>query len=97
LLEEFGWGLVGGLLAELLGLHKLRHTAPEDLPVWIKTKYYWTVTAAMILAGGISVVIYLRSDFKLNAIIAVNLGASAPLILGSLASQAPHLPPGRID
>src|ERR1700730_6174921 len=97
LIEGFAWGFLGGLLAELLGLFRLRHTSPEDFPTWIRTGYYWMVTVGMTLAGGILVVAYLRSDVKINAIIAINLGASAPLLLGSLGSQAPPVPPGRIN
>jgi hypothetical protein len=51
----------------------------------------------MILTGGILVVAYLRSDVKVNAIMAINVGASAPLILGVLVSQSPPIPPGKID
>lgn len=95
--EGFAWGFLGGFLAELLGLFRLRHTSPEDFPAWIATKYYWLVTVAMMLAGGFLVIAYLRSDVKINAIMAINLGASAPLLLGSLVSQAPQIPPGRIN
>ena len=40
---------------------------------------------------------YMQSDVKLNAIICVNIGASAPLIIGALAGSAPRIPPGKID
>ncbi len=97
LIEGFFWGVLGGLLAELIGLFRLRTVTSQDLPDWLRTSYYWVVTVVMILAGGILVVAYLRSEVKINAIIAINLGASAPLLLGSLVSQAPQIPPGRID
>jgi len=97
LYEGFLWGVAGGIFAELLGWFKLRHQAPDDLPIQIKTRYYWIVTAVMILAGGILVIAYLRSDVKVNAIMALNVGASAPLILGALVSQSPAISPGRID
>jgi hypothetical protein len=97
LLEGIAWGIAGGVFAELLGWFKLRHQAPEDLPIHVKTAHYWIVTTCMILSGGILVVAYLRSDLKVNAIMALNVGASAPLILGTLVSQSAPISPGRID
>ncbi len=97
LLEGFGWGVFGGFLAELLGLFKLRHEAPGTFPEWLKSPFYWGVTVVMILAGGGLVVAYLKSQFTLNALLAVNIGASAPLILGTLISQVPKVPVGRVD
>jgi peptidoglycan/LPS O-acetylase OafA/YrhL len=93
--EGFGWGLLGGFIAELLGWFKLRHQ--DDLPQWSRNWLYWIPTLVMILMGGALVVAYQRSDFKINAIMAINVGASAPLILGSLISQTPHISPGKID
>jgi hypothetical protein len=96
-LEGFAWGVLGGMFAELLGWFKLRFQSPEDFPSQMKTLEYWIVTVSMMLAGGLLVVAYLRSDVKVNAIMAVNVGASAPLILGALVSQAPPISPGKID
>jgi hypothetical protein len=97
LVEGFLWGLLGGCLAELLGWFKLRHQAPEQLPAWMGTFYYWMCTVLMIGAGGLLVIAYLRSEVKLNPITAINIGASAPLLLGSFISQTPPVPLGRID
>ena len=97
LLEGFGLGVFGGVLAELLGLFKLRRESPETFPEWMKSVFYWSITVLMILAGGGLVVIYLRSGLSLSALIAVNIGASAPLILGTLVSQTPSASMGRID
>jgi hypothetical protein len=84
-------------LAELLGLFRLRHQAPDSFPEWLKSPFYWIITLLMILAGGLLVVVYLKSAFTLNAVLAVNVGASAPLIIGTLVSQAPPPPVGRVD
>ena len=89
-IDGFVFGLIGGLLAELLGLFKLRQQAPNDLPFWIKSPFYWIITALMVLAGGALVVIYKKSNIDLQPIVAVNLGASAPLIIGSLVAQTPR-------
>jgi hypothetical protein len=43
----------------------------------------------MILAGGVLVWIYHKSGLDLKPIIAVNIGASDPLIIGSLVQTKP--------
>jgi hypothetical protein len=96
-LSAFGWGLIGGLLAELLGLFKLRQTAPGSLPEWLRSWFYWTVTLSMIVAGGVLVLVYFKSGISLQPVIAVNVGASAPLIIGSLVAQVPRVDPGKVD
>ncbi len=90
-IHGFLYGILGGFLAELFGLFKLRQQAPKDLPVWLKSPFYWVVTVAMIAAGGLLVTVYLKSGIDLKPIIAVNVGASAPLIIGTLVAQTPSL------
>jgi hypothetical protein len=87
--EYFLYGIFGGLLAELLGLYKLRTQAPAAFPSYLRSAFYWVVTIGMILAGGVLVWIYNKSGLDLKPIIAVNIGASAPLILGSLVQTKP--------
>lgn len=97
LLEGLFWGTVGGAGAELLGLFRLRHEAPEAFPHWLETPFYWSVTIAMILFGGLLVIAYLRSNIPVNPILALNVGAAAPALLSSFMAQAPRIPPGTID
>jgi len=51
----------------------------------------------MILSGGGLVAIYLKSNIQVAPILAVNIGASAPLILGTLIAQVPAIPPGNVN
>jgi hypothetical protein len=51
----------------------------------------------MILSGGGLVAIYLKSSIHVAPILAVNIGASAPLILGTLVAQVPAIPPGNVN
>ena len=95
--EGFLFGVFGGLLAELLGLFRLRHETKESFPEWLRSPFYWAITSFMILAGGALVVVYLKSNFTLSALIAVNLGASAPLILGTMVAQVPDVQRAKID
>lgn len=87
--EYFLYGIFGGLLAELLGLYKLRTQAPAAFPSYLRSVFYWVVTIGMILAGGVLVLVYDKSGLALKPLIAVNIGASAPLILGALVQSTP--------
>lgn len=92
---EFWWGVFGGCLAEGLKWFNLRHTLHQGLPDWSKSIGYWVVTVFMILIGGGLVLIYVKSELMVSPILAVNIGASAPLIIGKLA-ELPSIEPGRI-
>lgn len=99
--EVVGWALFGGLVAELLSVFELRHKVPADLPYWLRSKFYWGTVIGMILAGGILALAYLRSGMQLNALLAINVGASAPLALRQAISNAPKYrpapDPGTVD
>ncbi len=97
ILAGFLYGVVGGFFAELFGLFQLRKQTPGSRPQFLRSGFYWLITVAMILAGGGLVVIYLKSNIVLQPILAVNVGASAPLLIGTFVAQAPSLPPGRVD
>jgi hypothetical protein len=81
--EPFLMGVFGGVLGQFLGLFDLRHTAPKDWPFWLKLRSYWLLTGGMILMGGLLVIIHQRSGatFAGNAFLALNIGASAPLVM----------------
>jgi len=88
-------GFAGGFLAEILALHELRHTAPSSLPTYIKSKFYWVMNIIMACLGGGLALLY---GFKeVNALLVVNIGASAPLIIKSLATNAPRIQPTKVD
>ena len=84
-----GWGA----FAELLGWFKLRQQIPS-VPSGFS---YWIITGLMILAGGVMVVAYLRSNIPLNPLLSINVGAATPLIIGSLVAQAPPIDPGKVN
>jgi hypothetical protein len=91
--HAFLLGLGGGLIPEIVALYRMREQ--PQLPQWFKSWIYWIPTVAMIAAGGGLAAAY-TSSARLGPILAINIGASAPLILGTLSSAAPNLGPGRI-
>lgn len=97
-IEIFLWGICGGVLAELAGIFEIRRVSPDDFPEWLRSPVYWIITCLMVLGGGLLVVGYARSGANITAILAVNIGASAPLIIRSLSSGTiPLEEPQNID
>ncbi len=92
--DLIGIGIAGGIAAELAAWFRIRRELHKGLPDWSKSKLYWLITALMALSGGLLVFIYLTSGTVLNAFLAFNLGASAPLVLERLVEQTPPLEPG---
>jgi len=81
----FGIGCAGGLLAELLHWWNLRES--PQLPGYINSAFYWLITFGMIFAGGFVAWIYFGE--KADAIVAVHVGISTPLILQKLVTSVP--------
>ena len=99
--ETFVWGLFGGIGAEVSVIFALRHRAAKEYPYWLKTYTYYLVAAVMSIVGGVIAVAYAQSGTTLNAILAIQIGASAPLIFRKLSETIPETPkqpdPSKID
>ena len=102
LLEAFVWGLAGGIGAEVSVLFAHRHRAPGDIPYYLKGWFYYVAALLMILFGGIVALAHASTPgITLNAILAIQIGASAPLIFRKLSetiAESPEPPdPAKID
>jgi len=99
--ETFLWALFGGLGAEVNVVFALRHRGPKEYPYWLKSWTYYIVSAVMVIVGGLIAVAYAKSGTTLNAILAIQIGASAPLIFRKLSETIPEPPrppdPTKID
>lgn len=82
-------GVAGGVFGEFFRMFELRHRAPKDWPHWVRLKSYWVITTCMVIAGGVLVFLHQRSgtSFQQNVWLAINIGASAPLLLRQLSSS----------
>ncbi len=100
-IETFLWGFFGGLGAEVSVVFALRHRASSEYPHWLKSWTYYAVAFVMVIVGGVIAVAYSKSGTTLNAILAIQIGASAPLIFRKLLETVPDTPkrpdPTRID
>ena len=90
-------GLAGGCAAETLKWYRIREELHKGVPAHAKSWLYWAVTGIMAAMGGLLVFVYQASEgVNLSPILALNIGASAPLILGTLVGQIPQFDPGRV-
>lgn len=88
---DFIFGFLGGAFVELLKHHRFLQETPGPAPAIYRSKYYWFVTIAMMVAGGLLTVAYQLAGAKLNPIIDINIGASAPLLIGTFGSKPPKV------
>lgn len=83
-------GVAGGGLAELLKWYGIREQLHEGVPKYAKSWLYWIVTVVMVVTGGFLVFVHRlagngdQNDTGMNPFLALNVGATAPLILGAL-------------
>jgi hypothetical protein len=77
-------GFVGGVLADILLLTEYRKAIP---PEYIRSVFYWMMVLVLAVLGGGLTVLY--GVHNVQGLLAVNLGASAPLTIKSFASAVP--------
>ena len=93
ILSVFLCGVFGGFLGELLKWYNLRTS--KNLPIYLKSAFYWIITILIIISGGGLTVLYGCQD--VNAILAVNIGLSCPLIIRALASNSTNKSESFVD
>jgi hypothetical protein len=95
------WGVVGGIGAEVAVIYDIFHQKPSAFPWWYKSGKYYFVASIMLLLGGAIALAHSMSGSSLNPILAIQIGASTPLILRKLrdvASEPPSPPdPAKVD
>jgi hypothetical protein len=93
----FWYGFFGGLAVNVVRLAELANTPPEERPKTFSDPFYVFQLIALPLLGGGLAYTYEADGIVLKPILALNIGASAPLILKNLASALPPIGPRKIN
>jgi len=79
--ERFVWGFLGSLAVEVITLYQAYHSRRISIPERYKRVGFWVVRFFLsLIAGGLAVAYEID-----RPLLAVNIGASAPLIIQALA------------
>ncbi len=91
------WGCFGGLLGNLIRLVQVANTPKQQRPPIVSDPWYHLQVVILAIMGGVFVLMYHVSGVQLNAILSVNVGASAPIIAQNFLASVPKLSPGKTD
>jgi hypothetical protein len=89
------WAGGGGLGIKLLDLAELAGTRPANWPNFRDFRYYLLLTIHPLL-GMFLVGAYVSSGDSVSAILAVNIGVTAPLIIKAMANKSEGDGPPRV-
>jgi len=80
-LEQFIWGAGGSVAVEILNAYQVYHSRNIRFPERYRRKGFWVIRVFLcLIAGGLAVAYTIDKP-----ILALNVGASAPLIFQALA------------
>ncbi len=91
------WGMIGGIFSEVLKWFSMREVLHTGIPDYAKKPYYWIATAFMVIVGGILAVAYENQENDINPLLAINIGASAPLIAKEFMGNFKNIEKGSTD
>lgn len=82
---------VGGIAVEVVALFKLRKKGKNAFPDYLASKFYWITTILMIAVSAVITSGYVVDGQHLGAILCMNTGATAPLIIGNWTKETPEI------
>lgn len=84
--ERFLLGCAGSIAVEVITIYRIYQGNPEKLPSRFRRGGYWVTRVLLVLVAGGLAWVYRGID---NPILAIHIGASAPLIIQAFAQRAP--------
>ena len=96
-MRVFLFAAFGGFAVNFLRLVEIAKLPKAQRPDTSSDWLYALQFFGMPIVGGALAIAYEKSGTALSPILALNIGASAPLILKTFASILPDIPPKRTD
>jgi len=91
------FGCFGGLLGNVVRLIQTSAQPPQAHTIDFKDPFYYVQLVLLAFLGGVFVYLYDISGMKLTALLAVNIGASAPIIAQNFLSAVPPVGSRKVD
>jgi len=91
IVEAGMYGLLGGLLPEVMALYNLRHVDRGAKPQWVGSSFYWIVTVVMVFIGAGTPVLYQQIGVNINELMAIHLGMATPILITTMTKEKPKL------
>lgn len=83
------YALSGGIAINVLRLGELNGKPKSERDILLKDPLYWIQFFFIPFMGGVLASAYINSGINMNPILAIQIGASAPLILKTFAHVIP--------
>jgi hypothetical protein len=96
-ISVFLFAYFGGAAINVIRLSELYNTPKNQRPATFKDPYYLVQFFIIPIIGGILAYAYQISGQNLTPLLTINIGASAPLIIKSLAAAAPPIGQRNVD
>jgi hypothetical protein len=96
-MAPFLFAVFGGFAANVIRLFDLVQTPRAERPKTFSDPLYFAQFVLLPLLGGGLAYAYQSGGTVLTPILAINIGASAPLIFKTLASAAPAIGPRKVN
>lgn len=91
--ETVLWGLAGGVLGNLLRLVRVANMPEQERPALFSDPWYYIQFAILAGLGSFFAALYESSGTHLTAVLAVNVGAAAPVLAQQFLSGAAPVDP----
>ena len=91
--ETLLWGLAGGVIGNLLRLVKIANTPRQERPEIFSDPWYYVQFVILAGLGGFFAALYEQSGTHLTAVLAVNVGAAAPILAQQFLAGAQPVDP----
>jgi hypothetical protein len=91
----FGFGLFGGAIVQYRDVMAIAKLPADRRGAWVTSLFYWGTLAVYAVIGGVFALAFSLSGFEVRPLLAINVGAAWPLLLGRGAKAIPI--DGRID